>query len=151
MHTTCQNICVNQWANLCSPLFQVTSLCISPISLCPTLLSYLRAKSCLHHFATTILQVIPICTTRATYRTRNDSIGLVHIDLYYYLECISHFFSYVSHTPYISILFQSLNFCNFAHPLALPHSQAKRRALTIRDTNRVDTGTWEKCVGSPCL
>ena len=52
----------------------------------------------------------------------------------------------MSHTAYSSILHQSLNLCNFAHPLALSHSQAKRRALTIQDTSRVNTGTWEKCV-----
>ena len=34
--------------------------------------------------------------------------------------------------------------CNFAHPLAIPHSQAKR-ALTIQDTSRVNTDTWKEC------
>jgi len=55
------------------------------------------------------------------------------------------FFPRVSHTPYISILRQSLNLCNFAHPLALSHSQAKRRAITIQVTSRVNTGICEKC------
>jgi hypothetical protein len=48
--------------------------------------------------------------------------------------------------PYISILSQSLNLCNFARPLALSHSEAERKALTIRNTRGVNTGTWEKCV-----
>jgi hypothetical protein len=54
---------------------------------------------------------------------------------------ISHFF----HACHIPLLPHSLNLCNFAHPLALSRSQAKRRALTIQDTRRVNTGTWEKC------